>query len=49
MLLLAFLMLIPGVETKETPVKCEYPDEKKVNECLQVRIFGLETFFVGRI
>ncbi|EFP09293.1 hypothetical protein GCK72_009354 [Caenorhabditis remanei] len=35
MLLLAFLMLIPGVETKETPVKCEYPDEKKVNECLQ--------------
>ncbi|EGT56771.1 hypothetical protein CAEBREN_09436 [Caenorhabditis brenneri] len=35
MMLLAFLMLIPGVETKESPVKCEYADEKKVNECLQ--------------
>nr|Q02333.1 RecName: Full=Uncharacterized protein ZK370.6 [Caenorhabditis elegans] len=39
MILLAFLMFIPGVETKESPVKCEYSDEKKVSECLQVFLY----------
>ncbi|CAO4370694.1 unnamed protein product [Caenorhabditis nigoni] len=37
MILFGLLLLtpIPGVETKEPPVKCEYSDEKKVSECLQ--------------
>lgn len=38
MMFIAFLVLISGVETKESPVKCEYSDEKKVSECLQVRL-----------